>query len=186
MAVLVRVRPGLSPAAARRSLDQIGQEINTKDQEAPAGGVVSVLRPAEIANYRSVGSTPAVLAAILAAGAIAALGLTLITSVRARRREFAVLKVLGFTRRQLATSVRCQSSCAAIIGCAFGVPLGIALGRQLWSLFASTIAAVPRPTVPPAPIALIALGALLFANLVALVPGVIAARTPSALLLRAE
>ena len=43
---------------------------------------------------------PAILSGGLAAGAVAALGLTLIASVRRRRRDFALLKTLGFTRRQ--------------------------------------------------------------------------------------
>ena len=37
-----------------------------------------MLRPAEIVNYRSMGTTPAVLGATLAAGAVVALGLTLV------------------------------------------------------------------------------------------------------------
>jgi hypothetical protein len=60
------------------------------------------------------------------------------------------------------------------------------LGRVLWTLFAGEIHAVPAPSVPALPIALIAVGALVLANVVAAVPGQIAARTPTALLLRAE
>ena len=44
-------------------------------------------RPAEIANYRSMGTTPAILGVTLAAGAVVALGLTLVASVRRRRRK---------------------------------------------------------------------------------------------------
>ena len=90
------------------------------------------------------------LAAILAAGAIGALGLTLVASVRRRRREFALLKALGFTQRQLAATVAWQSSVSAAVGVIFGLPLGIALGRWLWTLFARGISAVPDPTVPVA------------------------------------
>ena len=67
-----------------------------------------------------------------------------------------------------------------------GVPVGIALGRALWDLFAHEINAVPSPVVPVVPIILIALGALVLANVVAAVPGRIAARTPAALVLRTE
>src|SRR5205823_8599370 len=148
--------------------------------------VVSVQRPAEIVNYRSVGTTPALLGGSLAAGAVAALGLTLIASVRRRRRGLALLKTLGFTRRQLASVVAWQSSVAIAIGTVVGVPLGIAVGRALWDLFAHQVHVVPRPSVPRLSVALIAVGALVLANIVAAIPGRIAARTPAAPLLRAE
>ena len=72
--------------------------------------VLPVQRPAEIADYRSVGTTPAVLAAALVLAAMIALGLTLAASVRRRRRDLATLKALGFTRRQLLSTVCWQSS----------------------------------------------------------------------------
>jgi FtsX-like permease family len=187
MAVFITIRPGVTPAAARRSLDQVTSVLNRpSDPDGPVGGAVSVLRPAEIANYRTVGSTPAALAAILAAGAVGALGLTLIASVRRRRREFALLKTLGFTQRQLAATVAWQSSVPAVVGVIFGIPLGIALGRWLWILFARGISAVPDPTVPALSLVVVAVGAIVFANLVAVFPGRVAARTPTALLLRTE
>jgi hypothetical protein len=66
------------------------------------------------------------------------------------------------------------------------VPLGIALGRWLWVLFAHEIYAVPQPTVPALEIVAVAVGAVVLANVVAAFPGRMAARTPSALILRAE
>ena len=73
-------------------------------------------RPAEIVNYRTMGTLPAILSGGLAAGAVAALGLTLVTSVRRRRRDFALLKTLGFTRRQLAAAIAWQSTVIIAIG----------------------------------------------------------------------
>jgi FtsX-like permease family len=187
MAVFLTIRPGVTPAAARRSLGQVTAALNRpSDPDSPVGGVVSVLRPAEIANYRTVGSTPTLLAVILAAGAIGALGLTLIASVRRRRREFALLKTLGFTQRQLAATVAWQSSVPAIVGVIFGVPLGIALGQWLWTLFARGLSVVPDPNVPVLSMVVVAAGAIVFANLAAVIPGRVAARTPTALLLRTE
>lgn len=145
-----------------------------------------VLRPAEIVNYRSMGTTPAILGAALGAGAAAALALTLVASVRRRRRDLALLKTIGLSRRQLGAVVAWQSSVAVAIGTVVGVPLGIVVGRSLWQLFANGINAVPTPSVPALSIALIAGGALVLANVIAFFPGRIAARTPTALLLRAE
>jgi hypothetical protein len=67
-----------------------------------------------------------------------------------------------------------------------GVPLGVVLGRYLWDLFAHEIYAVPSPDVPLSSIALIVVSALVLANIVAAIPGRVAARTSTALLLRAE
>jgi hypothetical protein len=67
-----------------------------------------------------------------------------------------------------------------------GVPLGIALGRWIWDLFAHNIHAVPSPSVPALSVVLLALGAIVLANVVAFLPGRIAASTRTALLLRAE
>jgi hypothetical protein len=187
-AIFIRVHPSANPTAALHSLQQINHIINTPTGGGGdnAGGVIEVLRPAEIVNYRSMGTTPALLGATLAIGAVAALMLTLIASVRRRRRELALLKTLGFTRRQLAAVVVWQSTIAVGIGVVIGVPFGVIIGRSLWNLFAHAIHAVPQPTVPGLTVALIAVGALTLANIVAALPGLQAARTRTAVLLHTE
>ena len=119
-------------------------------------------------------------------GAASAFGLRLISTVRRRPSDFALLKTIGLTRRQLAAVVAWQSSVAVAVGVLVGVPVGIVFGHWLWVLFAHNIDVVPSPTVPTRSLVLIALGALVLANLVAAVPGVNAARTKTASLLRAE
>ncbi len=183
-AVFVRFKDGTDRAVALRSLQHIAAVTSTPSNFGVS--VTSVQRPAEIVNYRSMGTTPVVLGVSLAAGAVAALMLTLLASVRRRRRELAVFKVFGFTRRQLAATIAWQSSVSAAIGALLGIPLGIVAGRWLWNLFAGQINAVPSPTVPVVPILAIAAGSLLLANLVATPPGLIAARTPTAVVLRAD
>jgi hypothetical protein len=77
-AIFVRLRRGASAG----TLQQIATEVSTTSD----GGVdvVAVQRPAEIINYRSLGTTPALLGGALAVGAASAFGLTLISSVRRR------------------------------------------------------------------------------------------------------
>jgi hypothetical protein len=183
-AVLVRLRPGANPVTSLRSLDRIAEELTLPMNYGVT--LLPVQRPAEIINYRSMGTIPAFLGLGLAVGAVTALGLTLVASVRRRRRDLALLKTLGFTQSQLAATVAWQSSVAVLIGTVVGIPLGIVAGRLLWVLFAREIFAVPAPSVPGLTIAVIAVGAIVLANVVAAVPGRIAARTPTALLLRAE
>lgn len=143
-------------------------------------------RPAEIISYSNLGATPALLGGALAAGAVVALGLTLVATVRRRRRDLAVLKTLGFTKGQLAATVTWQATLAVAIGAVAGAPLGVALGRLLWDLFAREINAVPDPSAPFVSVVLIAVGVLVVADLVAAVPGRIAARTPTAHAFRTE
>ncbi len=183
-AVLVRLRRDVDPVVARRSLDSIAKATSTDGDFGVT--VVTAQRPAEIVNYRSMGATPAILGAALAMGAVVALTLTLLASVRRRRHDLALLKTLGYTRRQLAGVIAWQSSIAVAIGTIVGIPLGVVAGHALWRRFAVSIDAVSRPSVPVATIAFIALGALVLANLVAALPGRQAARTPTSLLLRAE
>ena len=197
-AILIRMRPGVSQSAGLRSLQKIAAAYrrllrSPKILAASNGSsqivtvnLLAAQRPAEIVNYKSMGAMPEVLAGGLAAGAVAALGLTLTASIRRRRRDFALLKTIGFTRSQLAAAVAWQATVTAGAGLVIGVPLGIAAGRWLWLLFARELSAVPDPTIPAFSIALAALAALILANLVAAIPGQRAARTPTATVLRAE
>ena len=190
--VLVRTRAGVPTAAALASLQHIVAAADRAEAAAPGGSagnaivVQGVQRPAEIVDYRTIGLTPSLLVAGLALGAIAALTLTLVASVRQRRRDLALLKTIGFVRRQLAAAVAWQATTAALVGIVVGIPLGIVAGRWLWDLFAEEINAVPYPTVSVPSVALVALGTVLLANLVAALPARSAARTPTAVMLRAE
>jgi len=188
--VAIRFRSGVNRAGALLSLQHIASASTQHIAQDPnAGGTFEVLpvqQPAEIVNYRTMGSTPAILAASVAAGAVVALGLTLVASVRRRRRDLALLKTLGFAQRQMAAVVAWQASVAALVGVVVGLPLGVAVGRGLWDLFAHAIYVVPSPSVPFVELALVAIGALVLANAVSYWPGRLAARTKTAFLLRSE
>ena len=189
--VFVRLRPGVtakSGAANLQTIADAADKVFSADPNAVGNGVavLGVSRPVQIVNYRSIGSTPIILAVGLAIGAIIALALTLASSVRRRRRDLALLKTLGFTRRQLAAAVAWQATTTALIGGVVGIPLGVVAGRELWTLFARSIDAVPDPSVPVLSVILVGVGAIVFANLIATLPGRIAARTATATVLRAE
>jgi ABC-type antimicrobial peptide transport system permease subunit len=190
-ALFVRLRQGASPSLALASLQKIARDGTKLLDALPDGGgssviVQSVLFPAEIENYRTIGDLPDLLALALALGTVVALGLTLIASVHRRRRDLALLRTLGFTGRQLMSAVAWQASVAGAIGAVFGIPLGILAGRWLWTLFANNIYAVPHPTEPVVAIVIVGLSALVLANLVAALPGRTAAQTSSAQVLRGE
>jgi hypothetical protein len=192
-AVFVRLRQGASIPEALASLKRIAAKGNLAFTKVPDGGgdgdsvvVLPVQYPAEIENYRSIGATPDVLALALAAGAVASLALTLAASVRRRRRDLALLRTLGFTRRQLTASIAWQASVAGVVGVVAGLPLGILIGRWLWILFARYIGAVPQPTVPMLSMIVVVVATLVLANLVAALPGRSAAHVSTAQVLRGD
>jgi FtsX-like permease family len=186
-AILIRFRHGVTAAQANKS---IAHAVNVAGggvgSTAPSNLYNTVERPAEIVDYRSLGSTPIELGAVLSGGALVALGLILLSSVRRRRRDIALLKALGFSRRQVIATVAVQSSIAVGLGAVIGLPLGILVGRTLWDVFANSIHAVPRVVIPTSTLLVVAAVALVLANVIAALPARLAAQTSPAILLRSE
>jgi hypothetical protein len=170
--ILVRWADGVDEDAARERLAR--EEL----VQGPA-------RPNELDNLAGVDAYPRVLAAFLVLLSVAAAGHALVTAVRRRRRDLAVLGTLGFVRGQVSATVAWQATTLAVVGLVVGVPLGLALGRWAWVLVAEGLGVSTRVTVPLT-VVLVVPGALLVANLVAFVPGRIAARTRPAVVLRTE
>ncbi len=183
--ILVRFRPGVDHAVAIRRLERIGGRLS-EIRSVRSIQVLPVQRPAEIVNYRTMGAAPLVLAGMLAAGAVVALGLTLATSVRRRSRDLALLRTLGLVRRQVVAVVIWQAALPVAIGTLAGAPIGIATGRFLWARFASELYVVPQPAVSMETVAAVAALTLALAILTAIVPGWRAAHTSFATALRAE
>src|ERR1043166_7657232 len=76
--------------------------------------------PKTIADVEGIRSLPVVVSALLAAIAAATLAHTLVTAIRRRRRQLAVLKTLGFDRPQLPATVPWQGTTVAARGVAGG------------------------------------------------------------------
>jgi ABC-type lipoprotein release transport system permease subunit len=143
-------------------------------------------RPTDVVNFGRVEAMPFVLGGILAAVAAAALAHLLLSAVRRRRRDLAILKTLGFVRRQVAEAVAWQATTVVLLGLLVGTPLGVALGRWLWTLLADNLGVVPQPEVPVLALVAVSAGAVVLANAIALVPGQMAARTQAVTDLRSE
>jgi ABC-type lipoprotein release transport system permease subunit len=118
--------------------------------------------------------------------ALVAVGLALVSSLRRRRHELAVLKTLGFTRGQVRATVPGQASTVALVGLVIGIPLGLLVGSYLWHRIAEELGVASDPSWPVLGIVLVAVGAFLVVNLVASFPARRAARTPPAVVLRSE
>lgn len=129
---------------------------------------------------------PLVLASLFAIAALATLMHVLITSVRRRRSDLAILRTLGFTRRQVTSTVAWQAGVLALAALCLGVPFGILVGRLGWTLFAERLGVVPAPVVAW-PQALLAIPiTIALAVVISLGPAIAARRTQPAQVLRAE
>ena len=132
------------------------------------------------------GVLPLALSAFLAVLAVGAVGHALSIAVRRRRHELAVLRALGLTRRQTRLVIGTQATLLAVIGLAFGIPLGIALGRILWHAAANTTPLAYNPPWALLALLLIAPVALVAVNLLAAWPARRAARLHAGQILRTE
>jgi hypothetical protein len=176
--VLLRLAPGAE-------LDGVVADL----EDELGGGTVYVIgqgKPTDIVNFGRVEATPYLLGAVLAALAVATLTHLLVSAVRRRRRELAILKTLGFVRGQVRATVGWQATTLVSVSLLIGVPLGIAIGRWVWTLFADELGVVAVPRVPLLAIALLVPCAVLVANVVGAAPAASAARTRPAIVLRSE
>ena len=178
--LVVRFAPGTDAAMARTRLAEVLSPFG------PTYVVVAPDKPNDVVNFGRVQGLPLALAGLLAALAAATLAHLLITSIRRRGRDLAIVKTLGFVPRQIRTAVAWQATTLAIAAMAIGVPLGIAAGRWAWIVFARNIGIVPAPEVPILVLLLLIPGTVIVANLVAIVPGEVAARLRPGRALRAE
>lgn len=144
------------------------------------------LPPLDVASLRGTRALPWVLGALVGILSVASLFHFLVTTVRRRRRDFAVLAALGATGSLVRTSVISTATATVLIAALAGLPIGLVAGRTAWSVLADSIGA---PTAARAPVPGI-LGALvsilIVSNGVAAVPGRVAARLRPAEILRSE
>jgi ABC-type lipoprotein release transport system permease subunit len=150
------------------------------------GFIAETERPLDLVNFGVSVNFPLLFGGLLALFGTATMVHLLLVSVTRRRTEAGLLKVLGFVRRQVAEVVGWQATVIACVGILAGIPLGIAAGRAAWRVFATNFGVVPVSVVDVGVLALLAVGVLVAANLLAVVPALIAARSRPADLLRAE
>ena len=142
--------------------------------------------PISLINFGEAVNFPLILGFVLALFGAATLMHLLVVSVARRRHEIGLLKALGFVKGQVGATVCWQASTVALVGIIVGIPLGVAVGQAVWRAFANNLGAVPVSVVPVEVIAVLGVGVLVAANLLALAPAVVAARSKTtAQLLRA-
>lgn len=173
---MITFKPGVDVAKAARTLGIRNQNDRSVTFPRP---------PGEVAKLDQVRDLPNLLALFLGALALVALLHAIVQTVHRRRLELGVLRAIGFTRGQVAGSIGWQASAVALVGAGLGLPLGIAVGRWLWTLVADGLGVAPAPQVALPLVALVP-AAVAIAALVGVALGSFAGRTPAAVALRTE
>jgi hypothetical protein len=181
-AATVALRPGADVQVVARRLNAVAAAIK--------GGRVFTFTPPpplpDVQVIKDLDVLPLALSAFLALLAIGAVGHALSIAVSRRRHELAVLRAFGMTRRQTRVVIATQASVLAVIGLAFGVPLGVALGRSIWRVVAGFTPLAYHPPLAVWALLLIGPAALLAANTLAAWPEHRAARLRTGQVLRTE
>jgi hypothetical protein len=150
------------------------------------GTVLSASRPPDVENLRRVDRLPTLLAVLFGLVALLTVGHGLVSSVRRRGHDLVLLRAMGFTGRQVSAAVAWQATIVAMVAIAVGLPLGVAAGRWAWTLVTDQLGLVPVSAAPGLMLLLVGLLSLAAANLVAIVPGLMATRTRPATILHRE
>jgi hypothetical protein len=174
---LVRFAPGRDPKASGTRVARAIEPIPTHFQA----------RPQDLIELSQGGGLLSTLVVLLAILGFAALTHAIVTSVRSRSANFAVLRVLGFTRAQTRATVAWQTLTLAAAAVLVGVPLGSVGGRWAWRRFADQLGVANDARFPsPGVLLLVVGGAVVVALVAAVVPARIAARVRTVGVLRSD
>jgi hypothetical protein len=128
-------------------------------------------RPVEIDGYRNVRRLPLTIGLVLVLLLVATLTHVLVSTMRRRRGDLAILRALGCTTRNLVSILRWQSAVLTAAGIVIGIPLGLIANHLAWNAFTSQLGIAPGTVSPIAAIGAGAAGLLLLALLLATIVG---------------
>jgi len=181
--VFLRFASGADPATVVRELAaDLGlppPDPGTLAEELSVADAIPTL------DVRDVDQVPLLLGVLMALMSAAVLAHVLVSAVAARRGELALLRAIGFDRRQIRRTVAWQAATIALVALLIAVPLGIVVGRRVWLVFAEHLGVVPEAVVPLGLVLLVP-AAMVAAHVIAAGPGWMAARRKPAAGLRAE
>lgn len=181
--LLVRWRGDVDPEQA---LQRVIARYRPRFPNIGPGEDPSVGTFEDAVSFGGVRGMPLIVGGVLAALGAGALAHVLVTAIRRRRRDVAILKTVGFVRGQARRAVGWQATFMVVVATAIGVPIGVVAGRWLWGRIADNIGVISQPRVSMGLILLLLPAVIVIANLIAALPARAAARTRPALVLRSE
>jgi hypothetical protein len=176
--VLIRWRAGAPVAAATHRI--AGLADNQTVFALPA------TLPSAVVELGKLRSLPIALTIFFALLATATVGHALVTTVRRRRYDLAILRSIGFTRRQARIAITWQATLLTIVGLVVGIPLGIVFGRLVWRWLAESFPVAYVPPLALAAMLIVVPIAIILASILAAPPAHAATRIRPAQALRTE
>ncbi|MFL6204100.1 MAG: ABC transporter permease [Acidimicrobiales bacterium] len=173
--VMVRYASGTDPAAAYEALHAVWG--NTVLRATPA---------MDVDQLHDVRFLPVWFAALLAMVAVVTLAFVLVLTVRRGRHDLALLRTLGFGRRQVRAAVLTQAITLVLPAALIGIVVGVAAGRVAWSLTTHSLGAPSVQVTPVGAAVAVLAGALVVGWLASAIPARLAARVRPAEVLRTE
>ncbi len=168
---LIRWAPGASVTTLSKTF------VTKMPTQLPLA-VDAVNQPPGVVSLRGLRATPTLLASLVAVLLAAAVANALVVAVRRRRRDLAILRTLGFTTGQVVRTVLWQATTVGILAVIVGIPAGVIIGRWTWTVLAERLGTVPVPAVSGLLLVGLGVGVLALANVVGVLPGLRAARSP--------
>jgi putative ABC transport system permease protein len=165
----LRLEPGITPDKVA-----LGADVRPSSGQS---------RPPDVVNVARARSVPTIISVVVGLLALVVFVHALLTSVRARRLDVAVLRALGADRRWITRVVHIQASVLGLIALVIGVPVGIVAGRATYRGFASRLGLVTTPSMPIVVIGSLVVAVLVLVNLSAALPARRAAQVSPSMLL---
>ena len=110
----------------------------------------------------------------------------MLSAIRRRQRELAVLKVIGFEGSDTRRVVAWQALTFGLVAMLVGIPIGVLGGRVAWAVAAHQLGIPSFPVTSIASVTVVVAAFLLVLVLTALVPAQLASRVPVADSLRRD
>ena len=161
-------------------------EARLRELAGDIGFVQAAEVPSSVGDLRQMRVLPFSLAVFFALLAVATVAHALVTTVRRRRHDLAIMRSFGLTSRQSRVAIAWQATLIAVAGVVIGLPLGIIAGRAVWRSLASSFPMVYVPPLALVVVVLVVPAAVLVVNAIAVGPGRSAARIRPADALRVE
>jgi putative ABC transport system permease protein len=175
---LVRVRDGVGVARVFDDLDARFPYAVSDESRVHA--------PGPVRNLQQISRLPLALVVFFAFFGVAAIAQSLFLTARERRRDLAVLRGLGFRRRQVVVVLLGAACSVAAVALVVGIPLGVLAGRIGWTAVARGLYVAPAVAIPVATLAGFGAAVVAASCLASLLPAALLLRRSPGSTLRSE